>query len=125
MKKHTLINVRKWSITAVVLACAAWAMTASAASFYDLRDISIEAIDEVPSFTLSVNGVSATLTALNNGMANTDALEKHVTESGKRAGANPDLYKSTPEQAKLGAKAAMDFVRDCWKRYDKSGGKAA
>jgi hypothetical protein len=70
MKENPMNNLSRWSIAAVVLTIAAWAMTASAASVYDLRDISIEAIDEVSSFTLTVNGISATLTALNGGASN-------------------------------------------------------
>jgi hypothetical protein len=63
-------NARQWGLAAVVLAGAAWATPASAASVYDLRDASIELIDEVSSFTLTVNGVSATLTALSGGVTN-------------------------------------------------------
>jgi hypothetical protein len=64
---------KKTAFLALVLAIAASAIPASAAgvtAMYDLRDAGIEAIDEVGSFTLTVNGISASLTALAGGVTN-------------------------------------------------------
>src|SRR5690349_5422073 len=50
------------------------ASTASASSLFDLRDVGIDSIDNVSSFSLTVGGIKATLTALAGGITDVNTV---------------------------------------------------
>jgi hypothetical protein len=82
----------KWAVTFAVLVAAALATPAPADTLYDLRDPSIDNIDGVSSFTLTVNGISATLTALVNGQTNAaTVLNRTASGFGVNAVGSGDL----------------------------------